>query len=208
MPPLLRFNNRPSRIFRCRTYRFTLFKRDNFHGRAGPQHLYSLYDHPIAGSKACRDEPLVADGPVEREHPLPDLALGIHDQRDGIPGIWRRVWVCTRCERVVANISDWDWFHNSDQRDLPQTLIYNNEMEENNLSNNTSIPQETITWLLGSQTPSIRYLTLTKLLHKPSSDPDVLAVRSLIPTSKPVKAIFSKQDPEGFWVSNRHDYSP
>jgi hypothetical protein len=68
-------------------------------------------------------------------------------------------------------------------------------MEENKLSDNASIPQETISWLLNSQTPSIRYLMLTKLLHKPSSDPDVLSTRSLIPTSNPVKAIFSKQDP-------------
>ena len=81
-------------------------------------------------------------------------------------------------------------------------------MENISFPNNTSIPQETITWLLSSQTPSIRYLTLTKLLHKRLDDADVLAVRFLIPASNPVKAIFAKQEPEGFWVSSRHDYSP
>ena len=81
-------------------------------------------------------------------------------------------------------------------------------MENQKLFSTSSIPQETINWLLNCQTPSIRYLTLTKLLHKREDDAEVLAVRSSIPTSNPVKAIFSKQDPEGFWVSNRHDYTP
>ena len=81
-------------------------------------------------------------------------------------------------------------------------------MEDKNFTKSTSIPQETISWLLNSQTPSIRYLALTKLLHKPSSDPEVLSTRALIPISNPVKAIFSKQDAGGFWISNRHDYSP
>ena len=81
-------------------------------------------------------------------------------------------------------------------------------MEGKKSSKSNSIPPETITWLLDCQTPSIRSLTLTNLLHKPLQNADVLAVRSLIPTSNPVKAIFSKQDPEGFWVSSRHDYTP
>ncbi len=81
-------------------------------------------------------------------------------------------------------------------------------MEGKKLSNNTSIPQETITWLLSSQTPSIRYLTLTNILKKPFNDPEVVSTRSRISSTNPVKAIFSKQDPGGFWVSSRHDYSP
>lgn len=81
-------------------------------------------------------------------------------------------------------------------------------MENKKTQKHSSIPLDTIKWLLSSQTPSIRYLTLTKLLHKNLDDADVLAVRSLIPTSNPVKAIFSKQAAEGFWVSNRHDYTP
>ena len=71
-----------------------------------------------------------------------------------------------------------------------------------------SIPQDTISWLLNSQTPSIRYLTLTNLLHKPADDAEVLAVRAQIPLSKPVSAIFSRQDAEGFWASKKHYYSP
>jgi len=81
-------------------------------------------------------------------------------------------------------------------------------MEGKYLSNNTSIPEETLSWLLSSQTPSIRYLTLTRLQKKPSSDPDVIAAKSLISTTNPVKAIFSRQDPEGFWANKRHHYSP
>ncbi|MDO9546848.1 MAG: hypothetical protein Q7J07_08905 [Pelolinea sp.] len=81
-------------------------------------------------------------------------------------------------------------------------------MEDKKTNKTTSIPQETITWLLNSRTPSIRYLTLTSLLHKPADDVEVQAVRTEIPTSKPVSAIFSRQDPEGFWVNSRHYYSP
>ena len=81
-------------------------------------------------------------------------------------------------------------------------------MDEKNTINNFSIPQETISWLLSSQTPSIRYLTLTNVLHKPLNDPEVSEVRALIPTSKPVSAIFARQDPEGFWVKKKHHYSP
>jgi hypothetical protein len=79
-------------------------------------------------------------------------------------------------------------------------------MDEN--KSTTSIPQKILTWLLNSQTPSIRYLTLTNILHKPAEDAEVQAVRSEIATSKPVSAILSRQSPEGFWSSKKHYYSP
>jgi hypothetical protein len=70
------------------------------------------------------------------------------------------------------------------------------------------IPESTISWLLASQTPSLRYLTLTQLLQQPPSNPDVTATRKLIASTKPVASIFSKQAPEGFWSSQKHYYSP
>jgi len=79
-------------------------------------------------------------------------------------------------------------------------------MEDNKKS--TSIPIETLNWLLNSQTPSIRYLTLTQVLQKPVHDAEVQAVRSEITVSKPVSSILSRQDPEGFWSSKKHYYSP
>jgi hypothetical protein len=73
-----------------------------------------------------------------------------------------------------------------------------------------TIPQydETVAWLLESQTPSIRYLTLTKLLGKPETDKDVSATRRLISSSLPAKKILEAQNPDGSWVQPRHIYSP
>ena len=73
---------------------------------------------------------------------------------------------------------------------------------------NTSIPESTQSWLLSSQTPSIRYLTLIHLLGKPGEDRNVIAARNAIPLSKPVQAIYKYQKPEGFWNSYKHYYSP
>jgi len=68
--------------------------------------------------------------------------------------------------------------------------------------------EETTTWLMESQTPSIRYLTLTKLLGKAHSDPEVIAARQAIGNSDPVKKILEAQNPDGSWVQPRHIYSP
>jgi len=72
----------------------------------------------------------------------------------------------------------------------------------------SSIPKETISWLLSSQTPSIRYLTRTQIIASPPSDPKAKAVREIIPDTKPVTAILSRQDVEGFWSNKKHYYSP
>ena len=63
-------------------------------------------------------------------------------------------------------------------------------------------------WLLESPTPSIRYLTLTKLLGKPETDPEVQTARRLIVSSDPVLHILNKQQPEGYWQYQKHYYSP
>jgi len=68
--------------------------------------------------------------------------------------------------------------------------------------------QELSAWLLKSSTPSIRYLTLTKILGKPETDEEVITARRLIATSDPVKAILEKQAPEGYWQMQKHYYSP
>jgi hypothetical protein len=74
----------------------------------------------------------------------------------------------------------------------------------------TEIPffNETTAWLMESQTPSIRYLTLTKLLGKPVSDPETSEARLAIGPSDPVKKLFDAQNPDGSWVQPRHIYSP
>lgn len=68
--------------------------------------------------------------------------------------------------------------------------------------------QKLIAWLLESPTPSIRYLTLIKVLGKPETDEDVQSARRLISSSDPVLHILNKQQPEGYWQHQRHYYSP
>ncbi len=68
--------------------------------------------------------------------------------------------------------------------------------------------EETTAWLLESQTPSIRYFTLTRIKGLPENDPEVSAARLSIATTPPVSKILEAQRPEGHWVEARHIYSP
>ncbi len=65
-----------------------------------------------------------------------------------------------------------------------------------------------IPWLLEPKDPSVRYFTLTDLLERPQDDPQVVAAKRAIPTSKVVAKIFSRQDPAGFWESPEKPYKP
>lgn len=67
---------------------------------------------------------------------------------------------------------------------------------------------KTIAWLLESPTPSIRYLTLTRILGKPEGDAETQAARRLIASANPVLHILEKQQPEGYWQYQKHYYSP
>lgn len=66
----------------------------------------------------------------------------------------------------------------------------------------------TITWLLQSATPSIRWLTLHNLLGLPASSPAAQAARRAMREGGPIPAILAEQSPEGWWVHRRHYYSP
>jgi hypothetical protein len=63
-------------------------------------------------------------------------------------------------------------------------------------------------WLLQASTPSIRYLTLTRLLDQPASDPTVQAARQAIMTDGPVPGILETQQPGGHWFKPTSFYSP
>ena len=60
-----------------------------------------------------------------------------------------------------------------------------------------------IDWLLEDDQPSIRYLTLTQLLHRPENDADVRAARARIPTAGWASEILARRDPAGWWVRDR-----
>ncbi len=65
-----------------------------------------------------------------------------------------------------------------------------------------------IPWLLASPTPSIRYLTLRKLLERPEDDAEVQAAREATRTSGPIPVILQKQTPEGHWEGDLGYYGP
>ncbi len=69
-------------------------------------------------------------------------------------------------------------------------------------------PSPAIPWLLDAATPSIRYLTLTRLLDLPLDNPDVLQARRDIQQVGPVPAILGRQSDHGSWVGERSYYTP
>jgi hypothetical protein len=62
--------------------------------------------------------------------------------------------------------------------------------------------------LLAAQTPSIRYLTLTRLLELVETHPDVAAARQAMQTSGPIPAILAKQSESGAWKGEKSYYTP
>ena len=65
-----------------------------------------------------------------------------------------------------------------------------------------------IPWLLAARTPSIRYLTLRRLLGRPEDDADVQAARREMAASGPIPAILARQTERGNWANERNYYSP
>jgi hypothetical protein len=68
--------------------------------------------------------------------------------------------------------------------------------------------QATVDWLLESSQPSIRYLTLTSLLHRAPSDPEVLATRSEVPRVGWAAELLASQLPSGVWAPEEDPYRP
>ncbi len=67
---------------------------------------------------------------------------------------------------------------------------------------------ETIAWLLGSKTPSIRYFTRVLLLGEEETNPEVIAERDEIEISGPIPVILAEQEEEGHWHGERGYYTP
>jgi hypothetical protein len=65
-----------------------------------------------------------------------------------------------------------------------------------------------IDWLLEAQTPSIRYLTLTRLLGLGATHPDVRATCREMQTSGPIPAILARQNETGAWQGEKGYYTP
>jgi hypothetical protein len=67
---------------------------------------------------------------------------------------------------------------------------------------------KTLRWLLEPSDPSSRYLTLTRVLGHPESDPDVRVSRAAIPKASPAREILNAQYPQGYWMHPGIGFSP
>jgi len=65
-----------------------------------------------------------------------------------------------------------------------------------------------IPWLLEADNPSVRAFTLTDLLARPASDPEVVAAQEAVMRSRPVLEILAAQYPTGYWIKPDVGYSP
>ena len=65
-----------------------------------------------------------------------------------------------------------------------------------------------LSWLLEPENPSARSLSLTGILDRSASDPDVVAARARIPGWGPARAILDAQWPVGYWMRSGPGYSP
>lgn len=63
-------------------------------------------------------------------------------------------------------------------------------------------------WLLGTDQPGIRARTLTELLGRPVSDPEVRSARAAARTSGWAAEILAARDPEGGWNDGGSQYRP
>ncbi len=65
-----------------------------------------------------------------------------------------------------------------------------------------------IPWLLAANTPSIRYLTLRRLLGRSEEDAEVQAARREMAASGPIPAILARQTERGNWAGESSYYTP
>ncbi len=63
-------------------------------------------------------------------------------------------------------------------------------------------------WLLATETPSIRYLTLRRLLDRSRADPEVQAAWEEMKAAGPIPAILANQTRAGNWAGERGYYTP
>lgn len=65
-----------------------------------------------------------------------------------------------------------------------------------------------IDWLLEEDQPAVRYLALTQVLDRGREDPEAHEAKQGIANRGWAAEILAKQDPAGWWVSNRRFYVP
>lgn len=72
----------------------------------------------------------------------------------------------------------------------------------------TKVAPSTIDWLLQPSNPSIRALTLDRLLNRPPEDAALLETRTAIMKSPWIRKLMQGQHPDGWWVNPKNCYQP
>lgn len=67
---------------------------------------------------------------------------------------------------------------------------------------------DSLSWLLESSSPEVRYLALRDLLDRPAADSDLRAARKAAHQKGPIATILNKMDKEGYWVEPGPGYNP
>jgi hypothetical protein len=67
---------------------------------------------------------------------------------------------------------------------------------------------DSLSWVLETQTPEVRFLAMRDLLECPDSDAEYRAVRKAAHQDGPIATILSQMDKRGFWVKPGPGYNP
>jgi hypothetical protein len=72
----------------------------------------------------------------------------------------------------------------------------------------TPLKGDSLTWLLESDNPGVRYLALRDLCDLPPEAPELLAARESAHTRGPISKVLAEMQPEGYWAEPGPGYNP
>lgn len=67
---------------------------------------------------------------------------------------------------------------------------------------------DSLSWLLETESPGVRYLALRDLLNRPENDPELRAAREAAHKKGPIATILAEMDKTGYWVEPGPGYNP
>jgi hypothetical protein len=70
------------------------------------------------------------------------------------------------------------------------------------------INYKSLSWVLETTTPEVRYLALRDLLQRPLNDPELHAACQAAHKNGPIATILDKMNKEGYWVESGPGYNP
>jgi hypothetical protein len=70
------------------------------------------------------------------------------------------------------------------------------------------LAEDSLSWLLETNSPGVRYLALRDLLDRPDTDPELCAAREAAYARGPIATVLSKMVKAGYWVEAGPGYNP